>query len=96
MFAFGDVEWPGISKLAEECGEVVQVVGKLIQTRGKLKHWNVPDLKVALEDEIADVMAASTFVINVCGLNAQRISVRASEKLALFKRWHAGENDPIA
>lgn len=28
MFAIGDKEWPGISKLIEEAGEVLQICGK--------------------------------------------------------------------
>jgi NTP pyrophosphatase (non-canonical NTP hydrolase) len=95
MFAFGDKEWPGISKLVEECGEVVQIVGKLIQTRGKTKHWNVPDLKAALEDELSDVWAALTFVQKHCDLDANRMADRIVQKLDLFEKWHAGENDPI-
>lgn len=92
MFAIGDKEWPGLSKLAEECGEVLQVIGKLIQTRGEFKHWNVPDLKVALEDEIADVQAACVFVMLKCNLDQVRLSKRFSEKLDKFEAWHDGDS----
>jgi len=38
---------PPLPQLAEECGEVVQVVGKF----GERKHWNVPDLDVDKVEE---------------------------------------------
>lgn len=88
MFAIGDKDWPGISKLVEEAGEVLQIAGKLMGTRGQLKHWNVENLKEALEDEIADLTAACAFVIGACGLNQQRILRRYAEKLIRFRKWH--------
>lgn len=44
-FAIGAQEWPGISKLIEEAGEVQQVCGKLLATYGETKHWDKSDLK---------------------------------------------------
>lgn len=91
MFAFGSARWPGLAKLNEECGEVVQVIGKLMMTKGEVEHWDGgPDLKTRLEDEIGDVLAACRFVIKWCrpGLDVERINRRAAEKLALFERWH--------
>lgn len=84
MFAIGDEEWPGISKLAEEAGEVLQVIGKLMGTRGQTKHWNVPDLKKALEDEIADLDAAIAFVKVHCKLGL-RSGMRPEEWESLLK-----------
>lgn len=89
MFAIGDEEWPGISKLAEEAGEVLQVIGKLLQTKGQTKHWNVPDLKVALEDEIADLDAAINFVKTHCKLDQNRMADRFVEKYDRFEEWHS-------
>lgn len=31
MFSIGSKRWPGISKLIEECGEVLQIAGKLMR-----------------------------------------------------------------
>lgn len=88
MFAIGDREWPGISKLAEEAGEVLQVVGKLMGTGGEVRHWNVADLKRALEDEVADLAAAIEFVSRRCGLDEVRMRARVLEKMQRFERWH--------
>lgn len=94
MFAIGDKRWPGISKLIEEAGEVLQICGKLMGTAGEDNHWNVPSLKSALEDEIADVMAACDFVMQKCCLNLEHITTRRQRKLETFNKWHRGENDP--
>jgi NTP pyrophosphatase (non-canonical NTP hydrolase) len=91
LFKFGAKKWPGIAKLIEECGEVVQVCGKLIMIDGHIEHWS-GDLKVMLEDELGDVLAAIQFVTKMCGLDGDKISRRAAQKLDLFYRWH--ENGP--
>lgn len=87
-FAIGDKQWPGISKLIEEAGEVLRICGKLMGARGERVHWNVPDLKAELEDEIADLTAACAFVIGTCGLDKNRILARYQEKLIRFHKWH--------
>lgn len=93
MFAIGDKDWPGISKLVEEAGEVLQICGKLMGTRGALKHWNVENLKEALEDEIADLTATCAFVIGACHLDRKRILDRYVVKLNRFNRWHSLGDD---
>lgn len=88
MFSFGSLRWPGLAKLVEECGEVVRVVGKLMNTNGEPKHWSGLDLRAALEDEIGDLHAAIGFAIERCGLDVAKISKRSTMKRALFERWH--------
>ncbi len=88
MFAIGDKEWPGISKLTEECGEVVQICGKLLGTGGNVDHWDGSNLKTELEKEIADCYAAINFVIRHCGLDEQAIGARAAIKGRRFEQWH--------
>ena len=92
-FAIGGNVWPGISKLIEEAGEVGQVAGKLIATGGQAAHWDGTDLKDRLQDEIADLMAASSFVIDHNDLNAGYIQRRAGLKRSTFESWHRGELD---
>jgi NTP pyrophosphatase (non-canonical NTP hydrolase) len=88
QFAFGDDEWPGIAKLAEECGEVIQVVGKLMMTHGDPTHWS-GDLRKMLAEELADVTAAAGFVREHCLTMRERILVdeRVRAKLHLFETW---------
>jgi len=81
----------GLDKLNEECGEVVQVIGKYHGMGGVLgDHWDGSNLKVRLEEELADMMAAARFAALKHGLDEQRINQRFEMKLAQFKRWDAG------
>lgn len=89
MFAIGDSEWPGLSKLSEESGEIVQVIGKLMGTGGNVQHWDGSNLKVELEKEIADVLAAIEFVSQRCDLDINAITNRMLLKLKRFEQWHA-------
>ena len=91
MFAIGDKIWPGISKLNEECGEVIQVIGKLMGSRGVIEHWS-GNLLDMLYEEMGDVLGAIHFVAEYCKLDWDRIEKRAATKLRKFKRWH--EEDP--
>ena len=70
MFGFGTKEWPGVAKLNEECGEVVQVIGKLMATGGRIEHWEGSSLDERLAEEMADVLAAVNFVMEE---NADRL-----------------------
>lgn len=91
-FSIGDSEWPGISKLVEECGEVQQVCGKLMGTRGEAEHWDGSNLRERLQEELADVMAACRFVVDANGLDLDYVMKRAGNKHALFFKWHRAES----
>ena len=88
MFAIEDEEWPGISKLIEEAGEVQQVCGKLLGTHGQVEHWDGSNLRVELQKELADLLAAIHFVQDFCDLDQEFIAARMDAKLARFARWH--------
>jgi len=96
MFEIGARQWPGISKLVEECGEVLQIAGKLMGTGGVTLHFSGLDLRRALEEELADLAAAIEFVIDHCGLDRAAIVRRRIEKLARFKEWHRGQREQRA
>lgn len=69
-----------LAKLGEECGELQQIVGKnLIKPKDK-------NLSL-LEDEIADVLAASKIVIGRFGLDEQKIMKRVQEKLDKYDTY---------
>lgn len=91
MFAIGSPRWPGIAKLDEEAGEVLQVIGKLMGTGGETNHWDGTDLQARLIEEIGDVLAACEFVVSVNHLDHESVNARRAEKLALFYRWHNSE-----
>jgi NTP pyrophosphatase (non-canonical NTP hydrolase) len=90
MFAIGSRRWPGLSKLSEECGEVVQVIGKLMGTGGEPAHWDGSDLRLRLTEELADVLAACDFVAMTNGyaLDEAAIAERRIAKLQQFLEWH--------
>lgn len=96
MFAFGDKEWPGIAKLNEESGELVQVIGKLMMTHGKAEYWNGVDLRVSLVEEMADAAAAIDFVMKHALSQEERnaLIVRLKEKFSLYEKWHAEQAEP--
>jgi NTP pyrophosphatase (non-canonical NTP hydrolase) len=87
-YAIGSSHWPGLSKLTEEAGEVLQVVGKLVATNGETAHWDGSDLKTRLESELGDLLGAIRFVIQENGLDERAVMRRRDEKMALFSRWH--------
>ena len=88
MFAIGDREWTGVSKLVEEAGEVVQVLGKLIGSRGIEEHWDGSNLRQRLHEELADLLAAIEFVIERNALSRTFIEARKEHKLNTFRDWH--------
>ena len=91
MFKMGSDRWPGISKLAEESGEVIQVIGKLMALDGdNTIHWDGTDLTERLIEEIADLRAAITFVErHNPQLDVVAIDERATMKLKRFEQWRA-------
>ncbi len=105
MFAFGDDEWPGLAKLAEEAGEVLAVVGRLMATHGERTHFDGSDLRTSFLRELADLRAASDFVFDSLSAGERCMVAKLSEdKLSLFQRWHrealrpavSGDQDPGA
>lgn len=86
-FSIGGHYWPGLSKLIEEAGEVVQVAGKLIGSEGRTDHWS-GDLDQMLHEELGDLLAAIEFFVHHNGLNKDLISDRSDRKRATFDQWH--------
>jgi len=93
-FAIGSDVWPGLSKLVEECGEVAQVVGKLMATGGVAEHWDGTNLHSRLLDELADLRAAIGFVIDwsyggeLTPEQYRTYADRVNYKRGLFEQWH--------
>lgn len=83
----GTVMWRGIHKLTEECGEVLQVLGKLGPYPDGQHPDGGPDLAVRLEEELADLRAAIQYVVQANGLDARRIAIRQGQKLKKFEGW---------
>lgn len=77
----------GLAKLAEECGELLQIVGKKIAYPEGDHPDQVGDLDFRLELEMADVYAALAFVQWKMELSSAYIDMRVRDKLKLFKQW---------
>jgi NTP pyrophosphatase (non-canonical NTP hydrolase) len=87
-YAIGSDNWPGLAKMAEEAGELIQVIGKLIATSGQTDHYDGSDLRQRLVDECGDVLAAVRFFAETNNL-APAIESRAAAKAELFREWHS-------
>lgn len=89
-FSIGNTAWSGTSKLIEEMGELQQVLGKLIGSRGETTHYDGSDLRQRLVEEMGDLRASLEFFIesNMSLKEAQDISVRSAKKLERFRKWH--------
>ena len=92
-FSIGSRVWPGLSKLIEEAGEVLQVAGKLIAIRGAEEHYDGSNLRRRIEDEIADLDAAVRFFIEANGLDAPAIAERSDRKLQISRSWQTEHGD---
>ena len=79
--------WRGIGKLGEECGELLQVIGKAIP----FPVGDHPDGKGPVSErfieECADVYAALDYFCEVNGLPIGAIQVRRQEKCCQYHQW---------
>lgn len=88
--AIGSDVWPGLAKLSEECGELLQVVGKLAAYPSGPHPDGGRPLPERLADEVADVLAALDYLrahaaplVPLSDYMAQR----RREKFERFQRW---------
>ena len=81
----------GLTKLQEECGELIQVCAKKSTYINAEIHPDGSNMKDRLEEEIADVLASCDLVLELHGLDAMKIANRRLSKLQIFKKWHEDE-----
>jgi NTP pyrophosphatase (non-canonical NTP hydrolase) len=93
-YSIGSDTWPGLAKLAEECGEVIQVIGKIIALSGaeNYDHWDGTNVRERLQEELGDVLAAIDFVQEHNGLSRVIMIRRKQHKTALFEKWDAEQH----
>jgi NTP pyrophosphatase (non-canonical NTP hydrolase) len=87
----------GLAKLIEECGEVLQVAGKMIEypelqlnsvdSKFEQHPDGEGDLRVRLEKELGDLRASINFVVKKLNLDIDIVYTRSEAKLTLFKKW---------
>lgn len=90
-FDLGSDRWPGLGKLVEEAGEVVQVCGKIMGAEARDVHWDGSNLRVRLTEELADLAAAVRFVIKRNALAAAAWRERVVEKEGQYDRWREAQ-----
>ncbi|MEV0130929.1 hypothetical protein AB0H83_21000 [Dactylosporangium sp. NPDC050688] len=89
-FGIGADVWPGLAKVAEEAGELLQVAGKLITTAGEPAHHDGTDLRARLVEECGDLLAAIGYLTAANGI-ADEVAERAAGKREVFQAWHDRE-----
>lgn len=84
----------GLTKLQEECGELIQIAAKKAAYLDTDEH---PDgkgsMKARLEEEMGDVLAAMTCVSHNLGLDWFNVLKREKEKVQIFKKWDGADWD---
>ena len=73
----------GLAKVIEECGELIQVCAKRIRAN-KFETDCAKDLDKMIEEEIADVLAATDFLIGHLKLDKEKIKSRSTSKLKTY------------
>lgn len=86
-YQIGSDNWPGLAKLVEESGELMQVLGKLMATGGVRDHWDGTDLEDRLYEELGDLHGTMLFFVHTNKLDSARINKRADNKIELFESW---------
>jgi NTP pyrophosphatase (non-canonical NTP hydrolase) len=86
-YCIGSDDWNGLSKLIEECGEVMQVAGKIIGAEGAAQHWDGSNLRDRLEAELADLMAAIDYLRSANKLDGWKIDESRAKKFRKFCEW---------
>ena len=79
----------GLTKLSEECGELVQAACKKIAYMDRKHPDGKGNMNARIEEEMADVRAACDFVEAKLGLNKKAIQKRRKMKLKRFNKWDA-------
>lgn len=92
-FCIGSDTWPGLAKLAEESGELTQVLCKVMAFPDEVHPDGKGDLRERLIEETGDVAAALEFFIEANGLDLEALSERRNKKLKRFRKWDREERE---
>lgn len=93
-FVIGTTRWPGLAKLGEEAGELVQAILRLVAFPDG-PHPDGTDTVQNFADELADVLGQARFVLEHCTeLDTDAIEERADAKERRFREWHEQASRP--
>lgn len=82
----------GVAKLIEECGELVQILGKRLAMWDQDDHWDGSNLRERMAEEMGDVKAGIEFVSSMFGVHAET-EARYRRKHRLFCEWHVDQTN---
>ena len=88
-----------LALLAEECGEVIQAVAKILRHGYASTHPDRPDAgtnRDMLERELADLRAAEHLMIEAGDVYDASIGAAAVHKLARVRRYLHEQTTPVA
>ena len=77
----------GLTKLQEECGELIQIAAKKSAFFDLEVHPDGSVMKAKLIEEMGDVMAAIIHVCTYLDINYIAVENRMEHKLKLFESW---------
>jgi NTP pyrophosphatase (non-canonical NTP hydrolase) len=91
-YSFGNPLLPGLAKLMEECGELVQILAKKMAYPLE-PHPDGQDTDARIVEEMGDVLAGITFYgsLNLTKEQQDAVEARRDKKVELFRSWHAGK-----
>jgi hypothetical protein len=93
MFSMNCRKWPGLAKLAEESGEVLQIIGKIMMIKGETIHWS-GNLRTMFLMELADLQAAIFFMTEHFSTeDYYDFNNRVHDKLVRFRQWRIEEQE---
>lgn len=82
----------GLTKIIEECSELIQICAKKSAYMKEDFHPDGQFMRHEIEKEIADVLASIEFVAAKWNLNREDISNRMMEKLRRYNEW---DREPV-
>jgi NTP pyrophosphatase (non-canonical NTP hydrolase) len=87
-FTLGSDTWPGVAKVTEEAGELLQLLGKLQACGGADVHFDGTAMRARITEEVADLGAALLFMAEKNGLDMDLIDDRSQSKFEQYESWH--------
>ena len=85
-----EAEIERLSVLAEECGEVIQVVGKIL--RWGYESWNPLEVpretnRTKLEKELADINVATLLMLQNGDIKPAELEKHSEKKIGKINKW---------
>lgn len=91
-YSIGSDTWPGLSRLAADAAQVVEVACAIIGT-GNDTQDDAACLRESLQEELGDLRAAIDYVIGKNALDWAAVNKRRDRRRSLYER---GVDDPRA